>query len=165
MSQKAWRLSAVLNIIHLITECMYIWNTDRCPSDQKFPRNICKHLHEFRLFQTQLGHFSPYISLSKILFIQCLICLSSGPVTLPKRYLQMERSSSSFYKFHYLLFLLRLSSSCLCLLLVLPNLHIFPLITCFRMYLLYMRPVQLAFLLLHPGYSCLSWLCILILNF
>jgi hypothetical protein len=161
MSQKALRLSAVLNIIDLITEYEYIWNTDRCPSDQKFSRNICKHLHEFRLFQTKLGHISPF-SLSKILLIQCLICLASGPVTLPKRCLQMERFSSTSYKFHHILFLLSLSSSCVCLL-VFPDLHIFTLITCFRMHLLYnMRPVQLAFLLLYPGYSCLSWLCIIL---
>jgi hypothetical protein len=85
-------------------------------------------------------------------FIHSAVCLTTGPLPLPKRVLLRVRSSASSFNFQYLLFSLRLSSSCLRLLLllsvtsILPS--IYPSVTCFKMqFLSKMWQIQLAFLL------------------
>jgi hypothetical protein len=85
-------------------------------------------------------------------FIHSVVCLTTGPQPLPKRVLHWVRSSASSFNFQYLLFSLRSSSSCLCLLPRLPVIYIlssnFPSITCFRRQFLRKKwPIQLAFLL------------------
>ena len=96
-------------------------------------------------------HFLSW-SQTNIMFIiiQYAVCLTTGPKPLPKRFLHIERSKASSFKWEYPLLPLRLSSSFLRLL---PRLlvtsispFIFPSITCFRrQFLLKMWPIQLAF--------------------
>jgi hypothetical protein len=76
-----------------------------------------------------------------------VVCLATGPQPLPQRVLQRVRSSASYFKFKHLLFSLRLTTNCLCLLFRLLVPSIFPSITCFRrQFLRKMWPIQLAFL-------------------
>ena len=85
-------------------------------------------------------------------FIDSEACLTTGPQSLPKPVLQIERSSASSFNFQYSLLSLRSSSSCLRLL---SRLHvtsifpsIFPSITYFVwQFLRKMWPIQLTFLL------------------
>ena len=78
-----------------------------------------------------------------------VVCLTTGPKPLPKRFLHIVRSKASSFKWEYPLLFLRPSSSFLRLL---PRLlvtsispFIFPSITCFRrQFLRKMWPIQLA---------------------
>ena len=78
-----------------------------------------------------------------------VVCLTTGPTPLPKRFLHIVRSRASSLKWEYPLLSLRSSSSFLRLLprlLVIPSLHFFPSLTCFRrQFLRKMWPIQLAF--------------------
>ena len=100
--------------------------------------------------------------------MHCYVCLSSsvicqttGPKPLPKRFLHIVRSRASFFNWQYPLLSLRSSSSFLRLL---PRLlvtsicpFIFPSITCFRrQFLRKVWPIQLAFRFL---ISCRIFLC------
>ena len=79
-----------------------------------------------------------------------VVCLTTGPKPLPKRFLHIVRSKASSFKWEYPLLSLRSSSSFLRLL---PRLlvtsispFILPSITCFRrQFLRKMWPIQLAF--------------------
>ena len=90
-----------------------------------------------------------------------VICQTRGPKPLPKRFLHIVRSITSFFNWHYPLLSLRSSSSFLRLL---PGLFvtsicpfIFPSITCCRrQFLRKMWPIQLAFRFL---ISCRIFLC------
>ena len=99
-------------------------------------------------------------------FIHSLFCLTTGPKTLPKRFLHIVRSRASSFKWQYPLLSLRSPSSFLCLLLHLLvtsiSPFIFPSITCFRrQFLRKMWPIQLAFRFL---ISCRIFLCSLALS-
>ena len=90
-----------------------------------------------------------------------VVCLTTGPKPLPKRFLHIVRSKASSFKWEYSLLALRSSSSFLRLL---PRLlvtsispFIFPSITCFRrQFLCKMWPIQLAFRFL---IACRIFLC------
>jgi len=84
------------------------------------------------------------------LFFHLVICLTTGPKTLPKRTLHIERSRASSFKWQYPLLSLRSSSNFLRLLprLPVPSIppFIFPsIIRCKRQFLRKMWPVRLAF--------------------
>jgi hypothetical protein len=70
------------------------------------------------------------------LFIHSVICLTTGPTPLPKRFLHIVRSRASSFKWEYFLLSLRLSSSFLRLLprplFTSISPFIFPSINCFR---------------------------------
>ena len=95
-----------------------------------------------------------------------VICQTTGPKLLPKRFLHIVRSRASSFDWQYPLLSLRSSSSFLCLL---PRLlvtsicpFIFPSIICYRrQFLRKMWPIQLAFRFL---ISCRIFLCTLILS-
>ena len=95
-----------------------------------------------------------------------VICQTTGPKPLPKRFLHTVRSRISSFNWQYPLLSLRSSSSFLRLL---PRLlvtsicpFIFPSITCCRrQFLLKMWPIQLAF---HFVISCRIFLCSLTLS-
>ena len=95
------------------------------------------------------------------IFIQSVLCLTTGPKPPPKRCLHKMRFRASSFKWEYPLLSLRSSSSFLRLL---PRLlatfiypFIFPSITCFRrQFLRKMWPIQLAFRFL---ISCRIFLC------
>jgi len=73
-----------------------------------------------------------------------VICLAASSWPAPKRPFYRVWSSSSFFKFKYLLFCSGSSNSCLPLLLHLPVPSIFPLIKVSRKQFLHkMRPIQL----------------------
>ena len=99
-------------------------------------------------------------------FIHSVFYLTTGPKLPPKRFLHIERSRASSFKWEYPLLSLRSSSS---FLRVLPHLFvtsispfIFPSITCFRrQFLRKMWPIQLAFRFL---VSCRIFLCSLTLS-
>ena len=99
-------------------------------------------------------------------FIHSIICLTTGPTPLPKRFLHIVRSRVSSFKREYPLLSLRSSSSFLRLL---PRLlvtsispFIFPSITCFRrQFRRKMWPIQLTFRFL---ISCRIFLCSLTLS-
>jgi hypothetical protein len=79
------------------------------------------------------------------------VCRTTGALPLPKRVIQTQQSSASFFKFQDILVSLRSSSSCLCLLPRLPGhfifLSTFPSMTYFRrQFLGKMRPIQLSLL-------------------
>jgi hypothetical protein len=94
-------------------------------------------------------------------FIHLVVCLRTGPKSLPKRALHIVRSRASSFRCEYPLLSLRSSSSFLRLL---PRLSvsyippfIFPSITCRRRQFLHnMCPIQLAFRLL---ISCRLFFC------
>ena len=85
-----------------------------------------------------------------IYILSSVICQTTSPKPLPKRFLHIVRSRASFFHWQYPLLFLRSSSSFLRLL---PRLlvtsicpFIFPLITCCRRQFLHkMWPIQLAF--------------------
>ena len=95
-----------------------------------------------------------------------VVCLTTGPKPLPKRFLHIVRSKASSFKWEYPLLSLRSSSSFLRLL---PGLlvtsispFIFPSITCFRrQFLRKLWPIQLAF---RFRISCRIFLCSLTLS-
>ena len=79
-----------------------------------------------------------------------VVCLTTGPKPLPKRFLHIVRSKASSFKREYPLLSLTSSSSFLrllpCLLIRSISPFIFPSITCFRrQFLRKMWPIQLAF--------------------
>jgi hypothetical protein len=91
----------------------------------------------------QVGNMSQaqYISL-----IHSIICLTTGPMPLPKRLLHIMRSRASSFKWEYPLLSLRSSSSFLRLLVASISPFICPSITCFRrQFRRKMWPIQLAF--------------------
>ena len=95
-----------------------------------------------------------------------LICQTTGPKPLPKRFLHIVRSRASSFNWHYHLLSLRSSSSFLHLLprLLITSIcpFIFPSITCCRrQFLRKMWPIQLAF---HFLISCRTFLCSLTLS-
>ena len=99
-------------------------------------------------------------------FIHLAVCLTTGPMSLPKPALHIVRSRASSFKWEYPTLSLRSSSSFLRLLPRLPVTSIppftFPSIThCRRQFLCKMWPIQLAFLLL---ISCRIFLCYLTLS-
>ena len=59
--------------------------------------------------------------------IHFLVCLTTGPQPLPKPVLHTVRSSASSFNFHYSIFSLKSSSSCLIVFLVFPSFLSFPL--------------------------------------
>jgi len=61
-----------------------------------------------------------------MLFIHSVVCLASGPQSLPQPVLHKMRASASSFNFHYPLFSLRSSSCCLRLLSRLPITFILP---------------------------------------
>jgi hypothetical protein len=61
-----------------------------------------------------------------------VVCFYDRSTVFSERFLYRVRSSASSFKFQYLLFSLRSSSSCLCLLPGLPVPSIFPFRTCIR---------------------------------
>ena len=107
-------------------------------------------------------HIYIYISSSS----SSVICQTTGPKPLPKRFLHIVRSRASSFNWQYPLLFLRSSSSILRLLLrllvtsICP--FIFPSITCCRrQFLRKMWPIQLAF---HFLISCRIFLCSLTLS-
>ena len=98
--------------------------------------------------------------------LSAVICQTTGPKPLPKRFLHIVRSRASSFNWQYPLLSLRSSSSFLRLL---PRLlvtsicpFIFPSITCCRrQFLRQMWPIQLAFCFL---ISCRIFLCSLTLS-
>ena len=100
------------------------------------------------------------------LYESSVICQTTGPRPLPKRFLHIVRSTASSFNWQYPLLSLRSSSSFLRLL---PRLlvtsicpFIFPSITCLRRrFLRKMWPIQLAFRFL---ISCRIFLCSLTLS-
>ena len=90
---------------------------------------------------------------SQKIFIPLVVCLTTGPKTLPKRALHIVRSRTSSFKWEYPLLSLRSSNSFLRLLPCLPVTSIppciFPSVTrCRRQFLRKMWPIQFAFRLL-----------------
>jgi hypothetical protein len=107
---------------------------------------------DYRIISKVLWPRSPDLKPFIHSFIHSVVCLTTGPLPLPKRLLHRVRSSASSFNFQYLFFSLRSSSSCLRLLPRLAVISIlpsnFPSITCFRRQCLRkMWPIQLAFLL------------------
>ena len=99
-------------------------------------------------------------------FVHLVVCLTTGPNSVPKQALHIVRSRASFFKWEYSLLSLRLSSSFLRLLPRLPVTSvppfIFPSITrCRRQFLRKIWPIQFAFRL---RISCRIFLCSLTLN-
>jgi hypothetical protein len=95
-----------------------------------------------------------------------VICHTTGPQPLPKRFLHLMRSTASSFKWEYPLLSPRSSSNCLRLLprLLVTSFRpcIFPSITSFRrQFLRKIRPIQLAFRFL---ISCRIFLCSLTLS-
>jgi len=82
--------------------------------------------------QARLINPDVLFSIVLISFIYSVVSLTTGPSPLPKAVLHRLQSSAYSLKFQCILFSLRSSSSCLCLLprLLVPS--IFPSITCFR---------------------------------
>jgi hypothetical protein len=75
-----------------------------------------------------------------------VMCHTTGPQPLPKRFLHLMRSRASSFKWEYPLLSPRSSSNCFRLLVTSIRPFIFPSITCFRrQFLLKMWPIQLAF--------------------
>ena len=98
--------------------------------------------------------------------IHLVVCLTTGPKSLPKRALHIVRSRASSFKWEYLLLSLRSSSRFLHLLSRRPITSIppfiFPSITCCRrQFLCKMWPIQFAFRL---RISCRIFLCSLTLS-
>ena len=93
-----------------------------------------------------------------------VICQTTGPKNLPKRFLHIVRSRASSFNWQYALLFLRSSSSFLRLpprlLVTSISPFTFPSITCCRrQFLRKMWPIQLAFaFLFHVGYSSAHWL-------
>jgi hypothetical protein len=107
-----------------------------------------------------------YVNSFNHLFIHSVVCLTTGPKSLPKRALHIVRSIAPSFKREYPLLSLKLSSSFLCLLPRLPATSIppfiFPPITCRRrQFLRKIWLIQLAFRLL---ISCRIFLCSLSLS-
>ena len=99
-------------------------------------------------------------------FIHSVVCLTTGPKSLPKQALHIVRSKASSFKWEYPLLSLRSTSGFLRLPAHLPVTSIppfiFPSITrCRRQFLLKMWPIQLAFRLLISCriFFCSSTLC------
>jgi hypothetical protein len=93
--------------------------------------NIWRHLH----VENKPG--KTFIYFCETVIIHSALCLATGPQPFPTRVVHTVRSTVSSFNFHYPLFSLRSSSSCLNLL---PLLYVtsnltstFPSITCFRM--------------------------------
>ena len=102
---------------------------------------------------------------SKI-FIHLVVCLTTGPIPLPKRAVHIVRSRASSFKWEYPLLSLRSSNSFLRLLPCLPVTSIppciFPSVTpCRRQFLRKTWPIQFAFRL---RISCRIFLCSLTLS-
>jgi len=106
------------------------------------------------------------IAVNKYLFVHLVVCLTTGPRSLPKRALHIVRSRASAFKWEYPLLYLRLSNSFLRLLPCLPVTSIppftFPSITrCRRQFLRKIWPIQFAFRL---RIWCRIFLCSLTLS-
>jgi hypothetical protein len=106
-----------------------------------------------------------YIYSFMYIFIYLVVCLTTGPMPLPKRALHIVRSRASSFKWEYPLLSLRSSNSFLCLLPCLPFISIppciFPSVThCRRQFLRKMWPIQFAFRL---RIACRIFLCSLTL--
>ena len=91
-----------------------------------------------------------------------VVCLTTGPKPLPKRALQIVRSTASSFKWEYPLLSLRSSNSFLCLLPCLPVTSIPPCIfrsvtRCRRQFLGKMWPIQFAFRIVHCAGSVGWW--------
>jgi hypothetical protein len=102
-----------------------------------------------------------------LLFIHLVVCLTTGPKSLPKWYLHIVQSTASYFRWEYPLLSWRSYSSYLCLLPRLPVTSIPPLVfllitCCRRQFLRKMWPIQLAF---HLLISCRIFLCSLILSY
>jgi hypothetical protein len=96
------------------------------------------------------------------LFIHLVVCLTTGPKSLPKQALRIVRSRASSFKWEYPLLSLRSSNSFLRLLPCLPVTFIppcvFPSITrCKRQFLRKMWPIQFAFNLRISCGSLCQW--------
>jgi hypothetical protein len=110
--------------------------------------------------------FTYFIAATWSIHHHLIVCLTTGPMLLPKRALHTVRSRASTFKWEYPLLSIRSSSSYLRLLPRLPVTSIppfiFPSITrCRRQFLHKMWPIQLAFRLL---ISCTIFLCSLTLS-
>ena len=119
------------------------WNTTM--NQLIIQRSIIQHTG----FESELPDPMPISIHTNHSSIHSLICLTTGPTPLPKRFLHIVRSRASSFKWEYPLLSLRSSSSFLRLLprlLVTSVSLIFPTITCFRrQFRRKMWPIQLAF--------------------
>ena len=126
---------------------------------------IHTYIHEFcpSILDTPSSSLSVcvYIYMSSSSSSSSVICQTTGPKPLPKRFLHIVRPTASSFNWQYPLLSLRSSSRFLRILSRLLVTHIcpfiFPSITCFRrQFLRKMWPIQLAFRFL---ISCRIFLC------